>query len=123
MLCVSLLCVLNLLCQISSKERRKLFSLDLFLPTSNSHVLSLLTAVLINVHPLLFVVWQHLESAMAASLALTEVLGSANQQLPVGCPMHWKFRGALGFATSLGYYSHSLDGCSQEPHSGNGFLS
>lgn len=28
-----------------------------------------------------FVVWQHLESAMAACLALTELLGSAIQQL------------------------------------------
>lgn len=118
-----MLCMLNLLCQISSKERRKFFSLDLFLPISNSHVFSLLTAVLINVHPLIFVVWQHLESAIAAPLALTEILGSAIQQLPVGCIMHWKFWGALGFATSLGCYSHALDGCSQEPLSGSEFPS
>lgn len=107
---------------LSNKFQRKeeVFSV-LFLLTSSSHVLFLLTVELINIHSLLFVVWQYLESAMAASLALSEVLGSAIQPLPA--PPSSGNSGKLWVATSLGYYSHPLDGCSQEPLSGNGFPS
>lgn len=55
---------------------------------------------------------------MSASLAMTELLGSAIQQLSaLPCT------GDSGELWDLGYYSHPLDGCSQEPLSGNGFLS
>lgn len=107
---------------LSNKFQRKeeVFSV-LFLLTSSSHVLFLLTVELINIHPLLFVVWQHLESAMAASFALSEVLGSAIQQLPA--PPRTGNSGKLWVVTSLGHYNHPLDGCSQEPLSRNGFPS